>query len=194
VESIRISTAEEIGLWWNVHTRITVSSAEAHIHEWLTLSPPVDIKTPYSSYSPSIEEKENSSMQDLDTPDELALRSLLLGVVHRSASHFAVARDFLLDVAKHPIEVKGTKALALFELAVLKLKEAEASDKESSSKSIKTPIDEKSGWMSALDEANELLNDAMEAGVGTDVSGRLDGRIGMLREEIVLKRNMVVGQ
>jgi len=139
--------------------------------------------------------REQDTTVDLDTPDELALRSLLLGVVHRSISHFSESRDFLLDVGKHTVEGKWTQALALFELAVLKLKEMEASNKEVSTLVVTPVYGPKTGpWTSVLDEASEVLHRASESAAGTDLSSRLDSRITMLRDEITLKRKIVLGQ
>ena len=135
-------------------------------------------------------------MDDLDTPDELALRSLLMGVVHRSISHFAEARAFLLDVAKHQIEFKWVRALALFELAVLHLKETEASDKaDAEAPDTEPPSDHsKALWKNGLKEAGEILDRASEASVNTDLSSRLDTRISLLRDEIMLKQKRVFGE
>ncbi|KAF8498327.1 outer membrane protein Iml2/Tetratricopeptide repeat protein 39 [Gautieria morchelliformis] len=179
--SIRISPAEELGLFWNVHDRITLSSAKAHIRDWTALSPPIHIDTPYVS-SPKTP-PDNEHLVDLDTPDELALRSLLLGVVHRSISHFREARAFLLDVAKHPVEAKWMNALALFELAVLHLKEAEASDKADADLPDTAAPSESSKalWNKALKEAEGMLDQASEASANTDL-------ISLLRDEIMLKQ------
>jgi len=176
---------------WNVHSRITVSSADAHIKDWLSLSPPISITTPLANAKPL---QEKHSTIDLDTPDELALRSLLLGVVHRSISHFSESREFLLDVAKYPAEGKWTHALALFELAVLKLKEMEASDKEVSLLVVTPGNNSKTGWALALDEASEILHRSAEAAVGSDLHSRLESRITMFRDEIALKRKITSGQ
>ena len=176
---------------WNVHDRITLSSAKAHILVWTALSPPVKIDTPYASNPQT--NLGNEQSDDLDTPDELAIRSLLVGVVHRSISHFAEARAFLLDVAKHQVEAKWISGLALFELAVLCLKEAEASDKTDADAS--PPSDQsKALWKRVLKEAGEILDRAYEASANTDLSSRLDSRISLLRDEILLKQKRVFGE
>lgn len=78
---------------------------------------------------------------DLDTPDELAMRDLLLGVLHRSlstASSFATAKSLLQSVVKRgrDLGAQGVKEekwvvpFALFELAVTECKEGELAEKE----------------------------------------------------------------
>ena len=135
-------------------------------------------------------------MDDLDTPDELALRSLLLGVVHRSISHYAEARAFLLDVANHKVEANWISALALFELSVLRLKEAEAVDTAAGD----TPAtglrsgQAKALWKEVLKEAEEMLDRACETLVSADLSSRIDTRISLLRNEIMLKQTQVLGE
>jgi hypothetical protein len=171
-----------------VHDRITLSSAKAHIRDWTALSPPINIDTPYVS-SPQAP-PDHERLVDLDTADELALRSLLLGVVHRSISHFREARAFLRDVAKHSVEARWMNALALFELAVVHLKEAEASDKaDADLPGIAAPSEpSKALWNKALKEAEDMLDQASEASANTDLSERLDTRISLLRDEIMLKQ------
>jgi hypothetical protein len=133
---------------------------------------------------------------DLDTPDELAIRSLLVGVVHRSISHFTEARAFLLDVAKHQVEAKWISALALFELAVLHLKEAEALDKtDADTPTTGPPSDQsKTLWKRILKEAGEMLDRASETSANADLSSRLDPRISLLRDEILLKQKRVFSE
>ncbi|KAF8575789.1 hypothetical protein K439DRAFT_1419445 [Ramaria rubella] len=190
VLSIRISLADELGLFWNVHGRITVSAAEAHIREWVALSPSITVVTPYATNT-TISDANGS--HDIDTPDELALRSLLLGVTHRSISHFSEARGFLMDVAKHQVEAKWISALALFELAVLHLKEAEALDKADTLQVDASPgAQSKTLWTTVLKEAERILNKASESSGNTDLSSRLDSRISLLRDEMELKRKQIL--
>lgn len=180
-------------LVWNVHDRITVSAAKAHIHEWTALTPPVEIDTPYTS-SPK-QPPDSGHIANLDTPDELAIRALLLGVVHRSISHFTEARAFLLDVAKRQVEAKWISALALFELAVLNLKEAEALDKFDADVPTTDPPSEQSKalWKKVLKEAGEMLDRASETSANADLSSRIDPRISFLRDEMLLKEKQVFG-
>lgn len=167
---------------WNVHQRISVETAEAHIRTWIAISPNVTIGASNIQF-PSLSSK---GVYDLDTPDELALRSLLLGVVHKSLSRFSEARTFLLDVGQHSVEAKWFKVLALFELAVLRLQET---DREQSASS----IGNRDLWDSALRDAVDFLNKAADICTTTDVSSRIESRISMLRDEIALKRKRVFG-
>ncbi|KAH9066161.1 hypothetical protein EDB87DRAFT_691104 [Lactarius vividus] len=133
VRSISISPAEEMAIFWNTHGRITPVVAQAHIVELLSLSPPVTLPSPISPAPPD----DAQARPPLDTPDELALRALLLGITHRAAGHPTEARRFLRDAhARHArIPSAGSTwigGVALFELAVLELREAHRLEHEGS--------------------------------------------------------------
>jgi len=98
-ECIRISPAEELAIFWNTHTRISPSVAEAHIQTWTALSPPVLIDSPYISNTKS-PSTPSPATPDLDTPDELALRLLLLGIVHRSLGCVGIRRRNTVPLAE----------------------------------------------------------------------------------------------
>ena len=123
--------------------------------------------------------------QNHDTPDELAIRALLLGIVHRTAGDLAASRAFLQDaVARQPAIRVSTwvGGVAWFELAVLDLKMQQAAGTDAD-------ID---AWTPVLKGAIEKLDKAL--GLATqqvDLSSRLDSRIAMLKDEITLKREML---
>lgn len=177
-------------LVWNVHDRITKVTAEAHLSEWLSLSPPVTVETPYTKNLPPSPPNETHFL-DLDTADELALRSLLVGVVHRSLFHYHEARGFLLDATARQVEAKWIVALSFFELAVLRLKETDASAKADCPEPDSSRL--KALWKAGLKEAGQLLDRASESSANTDLSSRLDSRISLVRDEIALKRKLVLG-
>lgn len=65
---------------------------------------------------------------DLDTPDELAIRALLLGIHYRTIEAFEEARGFLDEAAGYQARVSVStwvSGVAEFERAVVDLKEAE---------------------------------------------------------------------
>lgn len=81
------------------------------------------------------------SALDLDTPDEIAMRDLLLGVLYRSlntVASFTTARSLLQSVVKRgrDLGAQGVKEekwvvpFALFELAVTDCKEGKLEEKE----------------------------------------------------------------
>ncbi|KAJ3868792.1 hypothetical protein EV359DRAFT_31448 [Lentinula novae-zelandiae] len=203
-ECIRISPADELGIFWNTHNRISPSIAEAHIKDWSALSPPVGIDSPYMARPPS------TTTPDLDTPDELALRLLLLGIAHRSigceltpyadnASACLRASRQLLSAA-HALQssIKVSTwigGLAMFELAVLDLKEVEVEENnEKNGNSINPGLsaDLKNRWKKALESARIKLDAAMAlAPNSVDLSSRLDSRVVMLRDEIGMKAEML---
>ncbi|KAG2106816.1 outer membrane protein Iml2/Tetratricopeptide repeat protein 39 [Suillus discolor] len=185
VEAIRISPAEEIAIFWNTHARIESSIAIAHIQEWSSLTPAItDIESKY--LATSVPKTEND---DLDTVDELAIRSLLLGIVHRTLAEYAAARAFLLDALKRAPDVEISSwvgGVSAFELAVLDLKEAEVRGADMK------PEEAMAMWEGVLAGASEKLDQAYAMSTKqTDLSSRLDSRIVMLRDEIFDKRGLL---
>jgi hypothetical protein len=135
-----------MAIFWNTHGRITPAVAEAHIFELLSLSPPVTLPTPFVS-TPSPASNVNGSSGDpdastpvhtraaLDTPDEHALRALLLGIMHRATGHASEARAFLRDAHTRHAKIPSSGStwiggVALFEHAVLELREAQRLENE----------------------------------------------------------------
>lgn len=143
----------------------------------------------------------------MDTPDELALRSLLLGITYRTIGNYELSRSFLLNAhAKQPSIRVSTwiGGVAMFELAVLDLKEIEWQERRRSnvptspSPSSSSPPPSPSSsifrgkWLEALDHASEKLDQTMLlATSSTDLSSRLDSRVAMLRGEIALKKELL---
>ncbi|KAF8830156.1 hypothetical protein HHX47_DHR2000503 [Lentinula edodes] len=240
VECIRISPAEEMGIFWNTHNLISPSLAKAHIKEWSDLSPPLGIDSPYMA------DPISSTTPDLDTPDELALRFLLLGIAHRSIGCVGIrikgnsppstgpassssscidspgsepesiiesASSTLFDEltpytdnasaclrasrellsAAHALQssIKVSTwigGLAMFELAVLDLKEVEVEENNG-----KGPLaDSGQRWKTALESARIKLDAAMNLSPHSiDLSSQLDIRVSMLRDEIDMKAEMI---
>ncbi|KAK1233739.1 Mitochondrial outer membrane protein iml2 [Marasmius sp. AFHP31] len=189
IDVVKISPVEEISIFWNTHARISPEVAKAHIAEWSALTPPVTIQSQYiSSKLPSVP-TENA---DLTTPDELAIRSLLLGLVHRSLGDFEPARKFFDDAVEGHKKVEISTwvgGVAWFELAVLDLKEMEASERSSMSGEPAASRDQR---LQVLKDANEKLDKALVLSPNSvDLSSRLDSRVAMLRDEIEIKRGML---
>lgn len=166
--------------------------AQAHVDELAALSPLLTISSPMTAQGKTPHMP--SDPPDLDSADELAARALILGIVHRTAGHFVASREFLLDALERHKAVKISTwvgGLAAFELAVLELKEAEASFSGAADGLI---LDEKSNaaWLKALRQSSERLEQAMALSPQSiDMSSRLDSRVTMLRDEIATKREMV---
>ena len=152
---------------------------------------------------------------DLDTPDELALRALLLGIHHRTLKAFEVARGFLVEAHEYHSELKVSTwigGLAMFELAVLDLKEAE--DRHGKRKAVVVrDIEKEDGpkvngdgsysqlmgdeemsrvWSEVLKSARVKLDVALDLATNSvDLSSRLDSRIAILKDEISTKREIL---
>ena len=128
-----------MAIFWNTHGRITPQVAQAHISELLSLSPPPTLP---SSITPTPTPNTNTTTTNppharapLETPDEHALRALLLGITHRAAGLPADARRFLRDAHARHARIPSTGSswiggVALFELAVLELREAQRVERE----------------------------------------------------------------
>ncbi|KAF7305955.1 hypothetical protein HMN09_00749900 [Mycena chlorophos] len=217
VEAVGVSGADELAIFWNTHQRISDAVAEAHIAELASLSPPVVLAGAESPYlgggvgsNPASPQPNATSLSTLDTPDELALRCLLLGILHRTLKHHIASR-VLLEVARTtPV---GTKAgggsndktastwisgVAAFELAVLDLREGQAAAEADSDSEAEanTPgsINSAAVWTPWLAAADGHLDAAQAyAGKGEiDLSSRLDSRVALLRDEIGRKRAVLV--
>ncbi|KAF8489806.1 hypothetical protein F5888DRAFT_1929649 [Russula emetica] len=209
VQSISISPAEEMAIFWNNHGRITPAVAEAHILVLLSLSPPATLPTPFVS-TPSPASNDSGNGGTLDTPDEHALRALLLGIMHRTTGHPSEARAFLRDA--HALHAKIPSSgstwiggVALFERAVLELREAQRLENEDRNGARRTVdlrvhvgaalgLDSttRARWVKVLKEAEALLDAAVGlSGSEVDLSSRLESRIAMTRDEIALKRDML---
>ncbi|KAL7283695.1 hypothetical protein ACG7TL_003131 [Trametes sanguinea] len=202
----KISPAEELAIFWNTHARITKETAIAHLKDWATcLNPPPAIETallaehvPAStrSHTPTRSPSSPSfpSPPPADTPDELAIRSLLLGITHRTAGDYAGAHAFLADAeARHATVAVSTwvGGVAWFEHAVLDLKEMEARAATSAAAGLGGVADVEE-WRGVLKGALEKLDKAL--GLATqqvDLSSRLDSRIAMLKDEIGMKKEML---
>ncbi|KAG1827373.1 outer membrane protein Iml2/Tetratricopeptide repeat protein 39 [Suillus subaureus] len=185
VEAIKISPAEEIAIFWNTHARIESSVAIAHIQEWSSLTPAItDIESKYL-----VKQVPKTDTDDLDTVDELAIRSLLLGIVHRTLAEYAAARAFLLDALNRAPNVEISSwvgGVTAFELAVLDLKEADVKAADMK------PEEAMTMWEGVLAGAGEKLDQAYAMSTKqTDLSSRLDSRIVMLRDEISDKRGLL---
>ncbi|KAJ3561115.1 hypothetical protein NP233_g10392 [Leucocoprinus birnbaumii] len=205
VEAITISPSEEMAIFWNTHARISDNVALLHIREWCATVPAPTISSPHSSQpaTPTTSTPNSptptstpapplilASIPTLDTPDEFALRSLLLGVVHRTVKSYEPSRAFLLDAYEHQNKIENSTwigGVAMFELAVLDLKEAESAESATLQVPGVKPGLEK--WRKALKDASANLDRAMQISPNsTDLSSRLDTRISMLRDEIAAKK------
>ena len=76
--------------------------------------------------TPQIEDQ--GRLLDLDNPDELAIRALLLGINYRTMKEYEIARGFLNEAYEYHSLIKTSTwvgCVTMFELAVLDLKEVE---------------------------------------------------------------------
>ncbi|THH08276.1 hypothetical protein EW145_g2807 [Phellinidium pouzarii] len=189
VECMKISPADELAIFWNTHQRITREAAMAHIEELTSLTP-VPSNIPRSRI-PNL--ATHTLPADLDTPDEFAVRSLILGIVHRSICDFENSRLFL-DDAYHRYDAAESKwigGVSLFELAVLDLKKLEAREMNAnnSAELSSSSLPSAAEWNAVLNAVEEKLDKVMAiSGSSLDLSSRLDSRVNMLRDEIATKR------
>ncbi|KAI6138118.1 outer membrane protein Iml2/Tetratricopeptide repeat protein 39 [Pisolithus tinctorius] len=189
VESMKISPAEEFAIVWNAHAHADKESALAHIEELTALTPPMDIQTEYVRSSSSVQQP--WTLPDLDTSDEFAVRSFILGILHRTLGDYAGARKLLHDALKHYQNGDVNSwvgGVTHFELAVLDMKEGE---QRSAAMSEGNPVGGEAVlevWNHAIKSAKDALARARALCTReTDLSSRLGGRIMKLREEIDMK-------
>ncbi|KAF7778395.1 hypothetical protein Agabi119p4_2740 [Agaricus bisporus var. burnettii] len=188
VEAITFNPAEELGAFWNNYARISDTIAHLHINEWYSTLPPHKISSPHSSPSENPSPSKSKDLAVLDTPDEFALRSLLLGIIHRTIKDYSTSRAYLLDAHSYQNQITNSTwigSVSMFELAVLDLKEVEAVEMQGNE--MGQALRDK--WQSAIKSAGQHVDKAMALVTNsTDLSSRLDMRVSILRDEIGSKK------
>lgn len=131
-------------MFWNTTGRAPARALQSQIDHLSAFSPPPafspsNLPTHHSSASkgslapatrPSLPVT-HSPTDDLDSPDEIALRDLLLGTLYRSLGSRVLARAFLeavVHAAGSIAEEKWIVPFASLELAVLECQEADAEE------------------------------------------------------------------
>jgi hypothetical protein len=188
-----------MAIFWNTHAHITPAVAQAHISELLSLSPPVTFSTPFASAplaSNGSADVPEPVRPALDTPDELALRSLLLGITHRAAGYPAEARALLREAHTQYAKIPSTGStwiggVALFELAVLELREAQRlqHEEEAANASEKSSVNsshssEGGGGSGGVEEQPSEKGAAGVYGVGGGRTAKARGGIEELRVRV----------
>jgi len=198
VEAIKISPAEEFAIFWNTHSHIDKDTALAHIKDLSTLTPPVGIE---SEYMPAQPAPPADAILDLDTADELAIRSLILGIVHRTIGDYATSRMLLNDALKHFANVEISNwvgTVTWFERSVLELKDGEKKAAEAEAQYFDTAETEEEElkaqekiyeiWQRTFDLGRRALSRSHALCTrDTDLAARLDSRIIMLKDEMKAK-------
>jgi hypothetical protein len=165
--------AEELGCAWNNHGRISKEIAEAHIADFMHLTPLPTIPSPYA-----VNKESNSQPADLDLLDEFASRDLLLGILHREAGQVEESRAFLeATTRRQGVEGQWMINTAYFELAVLSLKVAQQIDQEVSEKEGIDVMSTQQRWKDAIAEAEKHLERAAQGAGAVDLGSRLESRI-----------------
>jgi hypothetical protein len=165
---------------WSAQEFTSRQAAERRIAHWLTLRPPSRVNSTSVSTSDT---NDTTDFKELDTPQELMLRDILLGITHRTTSRFKECREYLTAALELKDQLTGSwmVPVALSELAVLELHEQEAHSEPKDS----------SSWTKALNAATAWLDQASNLAYNAELSNRLDIRMNLLREEITTKRNML---
>jgi len=165
--------AEELGCVWNNHGKISKDIAEAHIADFMPLTPLPTVPSPYA-----VKNESNNQLRDLDLPDEFASRDLLLGILHRGAGRMEESRAFLEATTKRQgVEGQWMINTAYFELAVLTLGVAQQADQELSENDGIDVISTQQRWKDATAEAEKYLERAAQGAGSIDLGARLESRI-----------------
>ncbi|KAF8838754.1 hypothetical protein BDN67DRAFT_933260 [Paxillus ammoniavirescens] len=194
VEAMKISPAEEFAIFWNTHAHIDKETALVHIKALSELTPPLGIEGEYMPAQPA---PPTGAMLDLDTPDELAVRSLILGIIHRTIGDYVTSRALLHDALKHfpNVEVSSwVGGITYFELTVLEMKDGEKKAIEGEAKYDEAETEEEEEkaqvalfdlWEHVFKVVKEALSQAHALCTkDVDLSARLESRVVMLRDEI----------
>src|ERR1700733_5243926 len=165
VDMSRHLKAEELGCVWNNHGKISKEVAEAHIADFMPLTPLPTVPSPYA-----IKNESNNQLRDLDLPDEFASRDLLLGILHRGAGRVEESRAFLEATTKRQgVEGQWMINTAYFELAALTLGVAQQADQELSEKDGIDVIAAQQRWKDATAEAEKYLERAAQGAGSIDL-------------------------
>ncbi|KAH7107708.1 hypothetical protein BKA62DRAFT_684189 [Auriculariales sp. MPI-PUGE-AT-0066] len=174
IDEISINPAHQLGLFLNAHYRLDRQSAESLIAEWTKLTPP-----------PLANNIQTQEDPDLLHPEEFASRSTLLGVLHSVAGNYADATVHLQEAANRgkEIDCKWAALVANVEMAVLSLLQIS-----------KRRSRDGEDWSPAIGiaKAEASLDTAMTfASRETEMGGRVESRINLLRNQIALKKDMI---
>lgn len=192
---------------WNIHSKSSKDVALVKIRALAGLLPHPTIQSRYSPSS-AADIKTASSDDKISTkgsisgsskqpaadavsttlahPEELASRSLLLGILHRTVGEYETSRLLLEEVLSQRTEL-GTSWVvptAMFELASLELVEVESKPHGKVLSS-----EETCNWREALDRASTRLEQVGPlAAASSGLATRIEGRVTMLKDEIGYKR------
>ena len=171
--------------FWNSYGKVTKQSAIKHIKSLSELTPEPNIK---SNLIVDIDKKVQNDILDLDTDDELAVRDLLLGILHRAVGELEISKRYLDECVEYRHKINDdtwAPAFAVYELALLQLNEC-----DSKVKGVENEDKIKQIWKSGLSNAEKLLDFAASGEFGStyDLEGRQMTRQLMLKDEILTKK------
>ncbi|KAF5323694.1 hypothetical protein D9619_012882 [Psilocybe cf. subviscida] len=191
IESVKISPAEEIGIFRNNYARVSPDIARAHIETLSALTPSLTVHphptTAESGNPPSWSASVSKSTlslhsldmhpgEDLDTPDELAIRALMLGINQRALKCFRRAGEYLAQASALQPKIRVSTwvgGVAAFETAVLELKQLEEKERSRAramkAKAPAVDVDGVDGLAAPMDGLS-VASDDEETTFGRDVS------------------------
>ncbi|KIM31719.1 hypothetical protein M408DRAFT_20945 [Serendipita vermifera MAFF 305830] len=200
VDVIKISPADELAIIWNNHHRMPKNITIIQIGKLTALSPLPKIPSPLQM---ELAAASDNGLVDLESPEELASRSLLLGILYRTIGEYKTSRLFFDDCLgrRARLSTSWIPSTAMFELATLDLLETESSTKPdtvpstpgvSTPNSVATSTAESAAkelWRKTLNAATTKLDEAVSLSTNAPaMAGRIEARISMLRDEIVNKK------
>lgn len=165
IDSIRISVALELSLYWNQFAHYPSDSLQR--------------------LQRRLEGLLKSSADDLDTPEEVALCHTLLGTCALALADFSAARHHLKTAEDSSSSLSEAytyiSALAKLFLATLECREAEGDTGRK---------DDKAFWTSKLTKAESKLDEVFGHS-DYDMNGRIESRGQMMRVEIAEKKRQL---
>ncbi|KAK4699099.1 hypothetical protein P7C70_g7165, partial [Phenoliferia sp. Uapishka_3] len=172
-----------LGLFWNITGRAPAHSLQSQIDRLSAFSPPPRFGPSASASTPS-NSPAKSTHNDLETPDEIQTRELLLGVMYRSLKSYPISRQFLQSVIDHEKIVEEDKWIVPFAMLELATLECQEADLEAGSVEGEGA---KKVWKERGKKVDKLL-EAMFAHGEYDLKSRLESRAGMLRDQVAERR------
>lgn len=195
VDVIKINPCDELSIIWNNYHKMPEDIARREINRLANLTPHPTITTPCFTLN---EWDPLKGTVDLDEPEELMARSLLLGILHRTIGEYEGSHSFLTETLASRDKLSSSNWIVsstLFELATLDLVQAEArwpTRRGATETKEQPPIDTKvkEEWKkvlatatSRLDEASRLVSDS-----SSSLANRIETGASMLRDEMGYKK------
>ncbi|KAH8924821.1 hypothetical protein BT69DRAFT_1318643 [Atractiella rhizophila] len=176
-DCVRIGFQWEFSVFWNALSRMPEHTLRHLVATLSSFSP-----SPSPGYSKKTGPIKFQATDELDTMEEIVLRSLLLGLAYLAMGELKEASAHLEDAAARGAETDEIYAAAYanYALALCTLRSADAN-----------PDQSKAAWDLAFTKAETFLEEIFKRQEHYNMKSRLESRVSMLRSEMSVKKDIV---